>query len=148
MMKTPWKRTATAASALAVLLALGACGDRADNTEMPQSAQPNVEISRQGMEGAKDAEQAQGVRNDTAAMGSAPDAQPAKDDPDQRIASDVKASLQNDPDLAAMKIDVHSRDGTVMLVGRAPDPAARDRAGQLARSVNGVQAVENLLTLG
>jgi osmotically-inducible protein OsmY len=43
---------------------------------------------------------------------------------------------------------VHSRDGEVTLVGRAPDPAARDRAAQLARGVSGVKSVENLLTLG
>jgi osmotically-inducible protein OsmY len=82
-------------------------------------------------------------------MGSAPEqSRVAADDPDQKIATDVKSSLSNDPDLGAMKIDVHSQDGTVTLVGRAPDPAARDRAGQLARGVAGVRAVENLLTLG
>ena len=67
-----WKRAAAAASVLAATLALAACGDRVENTEMPQPAEANVEINRQGMEGAKDEKQAQGVANDTAAMGSAP----------------------------------------------------------------------------
>ncbi|MEJ8839264.1 BON domain-containing protein [Ramlibacter sp. AN1133] len=148
-MNAGWKRTASAASALAMLFALGACGDRVENTELAQPAQANVEINRQGMEGAKDEHQAQGVENNTATMGAAPDTAPAaKDDPDVKISSDVKSSLANDPDLGAMKIDVHSDDGAVTLVGRAPDPAARERAGQLARGVAGVKSVDNLLTLG
>ena len=149
-MNEGWKRPAAVASALGVVLMLAACGGRVENTEMPQPAQANVEINRQGMEGAKDEHQAQGVENNTVATGSEPAAsQPvAKDDPDTKIAGDVKTSLQNDPDLSAMKIDVHSEDGVVTLVGRAPDPAARDRAGQLARAVGGVKDVENRLTLG
>jgi osmotically-inducible protein OsmY len=142
-----WKRPATAASALLVLLALAACGDRVENTEMPQPAQANVEINRQGMEGAKDQHQAQCVENNTASMGAARDAAPAED-PDTRLAAQVQSSLASDPDLGAMKIDVHSRDGAVTLVGRAPDPAARERAGQLAQGVGGVKSVDNLLTLG
>jgi len=137
-----------ATSVLAATLALAACGDRVENTEMPQPAEANVEINRQGMDGAKDEKQAQGVANDTATMGSAPDKAAPAEDPDQRIAKDVQTSLASDPDLGAMKIDVHSRDGEVTLVGRAPDPAARDRAAQLARGVSGVKSVENLLTLG
>lgn len=148
-MNTGFKRSALGASALAALLALGACGDRVENTEMPQPAQANVEINRQGMEGAKEEKQAQGVENNTATMGSAPQrSADASPDPDQKLASEVQSSLAADPDLSAMKIDVHSRDGEVTLVGRAPDPAARERAGQLARSVAGVRTVDNLLTLG
>lgn len=72
-MNAGWNRSARAASLLAALLALAACGDRVENTEMPQPAQANVEINRQGMDGAKDEKQAQGVANNTATMGSAPD---------------------------------------------------------------------------
>ncbi|MBL0426327.1 BON domain-containing protein [Ramlibacter alkalitolerans] len=142
-----WKRPATAAG-MVMLLALAACGDRVENTEMPQPEQASVEINRQGMEGAKEENQAQGVENNTSTMGAAAEQSARTEDADAKIASDVQSSLANDPDLAAMKIDVHSRDGTVTLVGRAPDPAARDRAGQLARGVAGVKTVDNLLTLG
>lgn len=151
-MKYGWKRTALAASSLALLFALGACGDRIENTEIPQTAQPNVEINRQGMDGAKDEKQAQGVANDTASMGAAAetraDAAAEANDPDMRIAADVKTSLEKDPDLASMKIDVHSEEGVVTLIGRAPDPAARERAGHIARGVPEVKSVENQLTLG
>lgn len=72
-MKTACRKAAVAASALVAVLALGACGDRVENTEMPQVAQPNVEINRQGMVGAKDEKEGQGVQNNTATMGSAPE---------------------------------------------------------------------------
>lgn len=141
-------RKAAIASSLALLLALGACGDRVE--EAAQPGQASVEINRQGMEGAKDESAAIGVENhDTATMGAAAAPTPAPaDDPDTRIAADVKSSLLADPDFTALKIDVHADDGVVTLIGRAPDPAARERAGQLARSVREVRDVENQLTLG
>lgn len=134
-------------SSLAVLLALGACGDRVENTEMPQPAQANVEINRQGMDGAKEDKAAHGVQNNTSTAGAGTQ-ETAAADPDDRIASDVKTSLASNPDFGALKIDVHSDDGKVTLRGRAPDPAARDRASEIARSVSGVKSVDNQLTLG
>jgi hypothetical protein len=53
-------RAAATAASLTVLLALGAC-DRIENTEMPQPAQPSVEINRQGMKGAADPKDGIGV---------------------------------------------------------------------------------------
>lgn len=140
------KKGATAAASLAVLLALGACGDRIENTEMPQPEQASVEINRQGMEGAKEEGAAQGVANDTAAMGAAPGA--AAQDPDVRIAEEVKTTLATHPDFGAVKIDVHSEDGKVTLRGQAPDPAAKEKAAEIAGAVRNVKSVENLLTLG
>ncbi|HET8746459.1 MAG TPA: hypothetical protein VFM98_12700 [Ramlibacter sp.] len=78
-MKSGWTRAAAAASALLALLALGACGDRVENDEMPLAElHPSVEINRQGMKGAADASQAQGVEHDTVAMGSAPDTESSR----------------------------------------------------------------------
>jgi osmotically-inducible protein OsmY len=79
-------------------------------------------------------------------MGAAPET--AAGDQDQRIATDVKTSLATNPDFGAIKIDVHAEDGKVTLRGRAPDPAARDRAAEIARAVSGVKSVDNQLTLG
>ena len=90
-MKTGWKKMALGASASLLLLALGACGERVENSEMPQPAQANVEINRQGMEGAQEANQAQGVANDTTAMGSAPGTAQEKDDREARGAADGKS---------------------------------------------------------
>ena len=57
-------RTATVASSLALLLALGACGDRIEDTEKPMPGEASVEINRQGMDGAKASHEAAGVNSD------------------------------------------------------------------------------------
>lgn len=139
-------KTAWTVSSLAALLVLGACGDRIENTEMPLPAQANVEINRQGMDGAKEEKAAVGVEHNTNQMGAARSAE--SQDPDQRIAADVKATFASHPDFGATKIDVHSEDGKVTLRGRAPDPGARERASDIARSVRDVKSVDNQLTLG
>jgi osmotically-inducible protein OsmY len=140
-----------AACSLAVLLALGACGDRVENTGVAQPPQANVEINRQGMDGAKDEKAAIGVQSaggtdgrvarlgtgDTSVL-----------DPDVLIAEEVKAALAANPDFGAVKVDVHSQEGDVTLRGRAPDPTARDRASEIARTVKNVRSVDNQLTLG
>jgi osmotically-inducible protein OsmY len=132
--------------AAAVLLALAACGDRVENTGMAQSSPPNVEIHRQGAEGAKDGKSGIGVEQDTRRMGAAPDRKVQEED--DRIATDVKASLAANPDFGALQFDVESDRGKVTLRGRAPDEAARDRAAEIARSVNGVKSVDNRVTVG
>lgn len=145
-MEGKMRRLTLAAPALAVLLALGACGDRVENTEMPLPAQANVEINRQGMDGAKDEKAAVGVENDkTARMGVG---DTSVMDPDVLIAEQVKAALASNPDFGAVKVDVHSNEGEVTLRGRAPDPSARDRATEIAKSVRNVKSVDNQLTLG
>jgi hyperosmotically inducible periplasmic protein len=148
-------RRAGVAASLVVLAALAACGDRVENTEMPQPAQANVEINRQGMEGAKDSRDAVGVQNSgkgardgyVGSLGAKGDTSVL--DPDVLIAEQVKAALASHPDFgSSSKVDVHSREGEVTLVGRAPDPAARERATAIARSVPNVRGVDNQLTPG
>jgi osmotically-inducible protein OsmY len=136
-------KAALTASALALLLALGGCGDRVDTTA--EGEHPSVEINRAGEEGAKRDSAEAPVAPQTGVMGASSD---ATLDPDTRIASEVQQALASDADLAGMKIDVSSEDGAVTLRGRAPDPGARERATALARNVREVKAVENQLTLG
>ncbi|RYF15541.1 MAG: BON domain-containing protein [Comamonadaceae bacterium] len=145
-MKSKMARPALAACALASLLALAACGDRIEDTEMAQAQQANVEINRQGMDGAKAAEEAAGVRNDGSVQLATGDS--SVFDPDVLIAEQVKAALSANPDFGAVKIDVHSDEGDVTLRGTAPDPSSRDRASDIARSVRNVKSVDNQLTLG
>ena len=78
-----------------------------------------------------------GAKGDTSVM-----------DPDVLIAEQVKAALASSPDFGAAKVDVHSKEGAVTLRGRAPDPAARDRATAIARAIPNVKTVDNQLTLG
>jgi osmotically-inducible protein OsmY len=129
--------------AASVLLALAACGDRVENSEPSQA---KVEAGRQGTEGAKSEKSASSAGYDTRQMGAAPDRKVQEED--DRIATDIKASFAASPDFGALQIDVESNRGKVTLRGRAPDAAARDRAAEIARSVNGVRSVDNRVTVG
>ena len=66
---------------------------------------------------------------------------------DAAITTAVTAKLAADPTLKALRINVDTAAGRVALSGDAPDNAARDRATTLARSVDGVTAVNNQLTI-
>ena len=56
-----------------------------------------------------------------------------------------RRGLAKDPDLSAIKIDVDTKGGTVMLKGPAPNAAAKARARRSPRAVKGVSAVDNQL---
>jgi hyperosmotically inducible periplasmic protein len=64
---------------------------------------------------------------------------------DAAITAAINAKLAQDSKLSALKIDVDTQSGHVALIGSAPDSGSRDRASQLARSVDGVVAVDNRL---
>ena len=66
---------------------------------------------------------------------------------DATITAEVNTALAKDPNLSALKIDVDTANGRVVLHGKAPDPAARDRATQLAQNVKGVVSVDNQLVI-
>ena len=66
---------------------------------------------------------------------------------DAVITTSINAELAKDPALSALKINVDTRDGKVMLRGTAPDATARDRATKLASGVKGVTSVDNQLTV-
>ncbi len=64
---------------------------------------------------------------------------------DATITASVNAELAKDADLSALKIDVDTVDGKVMLQGTAPNSEARERASRLAANVQGVTRVDNRL---
>lgn len=66
---------------------------------------------------------------------------------DAGITAAVNGALVADAALSALRIDVDTHEGRVVLRGTAPDAAARDRAAQLARGVEGVLAVDNQLLI-
>jgi osmotically-inducible protein OsmY len=140
-------RALLAVPVLASLLALSACGDRVENTEMPQPDQPSVEVNRRGMEGASEHASTDSHRGATAIMGGIGNGAVANGVAlDARIATEVRQAIQRDAALGAAKIDVSSQDGLVTLNGEAPDAAARDRADQITRTIKDVKSVENHLT--
>lgn len=63
------------------------------------------------------------------------------------ITAKVNAALVGDPELSALKINVDTHGNAVTLNGEAPNQSAKDRAEQLAKAVEGVQSVNNLLTV-
>jgi len=64
---------------------------------------------------------------------------------DLGITAEMKARLAKDSQLSALRIDVATNDGRVVLRGSAPTLAAREHATELARGIEGVMGVENEL---
>jgi len=64
---------------------------------------------------------------------------------DAAITASVSAGLAKDPDLSAIKIDVDTKGGAVSLKGPAPTAAAKARAEEIAKGVQGVTSVNNQL---
>lgn len=62
---------------------------------------------------------------------------------DTVITTKVKAAIFEDPGLKSAEINVETFKGTVQLSGFVANPAHASRAGELARSVRGVQQVKN-----
>jgi len=112
--------------------ALTACGDKAGNQTAGQKVDSAIAKSEQAGADAK-------AKTESAAakVGAAVD--------DAAITASVSTGLAKDPDLSAIKIDVDTKGGVVTLSGPAPTAAAKSRAGEIAKSVNGVSAVNNNL---
>jgi hyperosmotically inducible periplasmic protein len=64
---------------------------------------------------------------------------------DTAITTAVKAKLASDRAVTLTRVDVQTNRGVVSLNGVASDQTMKDRAGQIAASVNGVQGVNNNL---
>ncbi len=64
---------------------------------------------------------------------------------DAVITTKVKASILDQPSLKLLEIHVETFKGTVYLSGFVASQSQIDKAGQVARSVNGVRAVKNEL---
>ncbi|PWW46375.1 BON domain-containing protein [Melaminivora alkalimesophila] len=66
---------------------------------------------------------------------------------DAGITARVKAGLAKDEDLSAIRIEVDTDRGVVTLSGPVKSEAARERAAQIARDVDGVTSVVNNLAV-
>ena len=66
---------------------------------------------------------------------------------DAAITTAVNAELVKDTSLSALKIDVDTQRGQVVLSGTAPNDMAKARATQLAQAVGGVLGVDNRLAV-
>ena len=143
--------TMTAAAVIAAF-ALAGC-DKADtassaNDMVKQTEQKAKEIgaeaSQQASKGVAEVKEAsRDLAQDAKQAGS----EVADKVSDAVITTSVKAELVKDPSLSAMKINVDTAAGRVVLKGSAPSPAARDQAVRLAQGVKGVVSVENQLKI-
>tara|TARA_R110000787_G_scaffold211281_3_gene321131 strand:+ start:75756 stop:76070 length:315 start_codon:yes stop_codon:yes gene_type:complete len=66
---------------------------------------------------------------------------------DSTITTKVKAALLNEPALKSMQIDVTTFKNVVQLSGFVDNSATKVRAGQIARSTEGVTNVKNDLVV-
>ncbi|MBX3655283.1 MAG: BON domain-containing protein [Ramlibacter sp.] len=156
-MNTNYRKPLLAASAMAVLLALGACGKKVDDDatvgqKLDSSMNRTEQVAKDTTNDAKQAMESTG----SALKDAAQDAQAAVKQTGEKIAeklddatitAEVNAGLAKDASLSAIKINVDTRDGKVTLKGPAPTSHARDRATEIAKAVKGVQSVDNQLTV-
>ena len=66
---------------------------------------------------------------------------------DAAITTALKVKFVADADLKSLDISVDTVGGVVTLTGMAPSATAKDRATEIARTVNGVSNVNNNLTV-
>jgi hyperosmotically inducible protein len=145
--------TLTAIGAVTASLAIAGCSprdqaaNRGDQTvsQSEQKARDMGQDARQGMDRAKQEakEAAQSAKGATADTG----AKMSDKVSDAVITTTVKAELAKDSTLSAMKINVDTDSGRVILRGTAPSSQAREHATALATGVKGVVSVDNQLTV-
>ncbi len=144
-MRTTVNRTCAALLALLSSAALLAGCDRDDQRTAGQKVDQAIaatertaaEIGAETREAGRDVQQAVGAAADSAANTAR----------DVAITAEINARLARDEQLSALRINVDTAGGQVVLRGTAPTDAARDRATELARAVDGVVAVNNELTV-
>lgn len=123
----------TISAAVAAMLALSACNKR-DDQPVGQTVDRSVASAKAEMKDAKEASK------DAAAMVGALAT-------DATITTKINAALVADDQLKALKINVDTKDGKVVLTGTAPDAGSRDRATTIALAVGGVVDVDNRLSV-
>jgi osmotically-inducible protein OsmY len=132
-----------ACSTIAALVLVAGCDRAGDGRTMGQrvddgltkAEEKSAEINQQ----AREAGQAASAATGRAAQEVTSQAR------DMSITAELKAKLAKDSQLSALRIDVDTNDGRVVLRGSAPTLAAREHATDLARGIDGVMGVENEL---
>ena len=140
----PVQRIASVLAVSALALGLAACSKTEEPT-VGQRMDSAVEKTEQAAADARVKADNAMQNADNTAKDAANSAMTAVDD--ATITARVNASLAQDPDLSALKINVDTVNGKVTLNGPAPSTVARDRAESLAKAVDGVTAVNNQLVV-
>ena len=67
---------------------------------------------------------------------------------DASVTAQVKMALLSHRSTSALRTDVETKDGIVMLRGKAKNQAEKDLVTKLAEDINGVKLVQNEMTIG
>jgi len=148
----------TRSTLLAILLAGGALGlagcDNKTNTTAGEKVDSAVVKTEQAAADAKAKTESTAASAESSMKQGATDAKEAVKDAastvatkvdDATITAAVSAGLAKDADLSAIKINVDTKGGMVTLNGPAPTAAAKARAEEIAKGVQGVSSVDNKL---
>lgn len=149
-------KTSATVGVLAAALALAACdrkedartaGERLDSavaSANQNAREAGQEVKREAAEARSDIQ-----REATAARSELATAASAAGDKmkDASITTAANAELARDSELSALRINVDTLEGRVVLRGSAPSEAARSRATLLAQRVEGVLSVDNQLSV-
>ena len=134
-----------ATSSLAVLLALGACGERTTtNVSTPADTTKSTEVARDTTPPAAPPVATSESSSGTSVLGAGSSTGMIDD---AQIVTKVNTGIAADKDLSTFKIDVDSKGGMVTLKGTVPNADAKMRAEDIAKNVKDVKSVENQLTV-
>ena len=146
----------TLVCSLALLISVVACGKKEDGKTVGQTIDAGLAKTEQMAKEAKDKATASMASAGDAVKQAASDAQSAagpavskvadKMD-DVAITAAVSTGLAKDPDLSAIKINVETKNGVVTLNGPAPTAAAKAKAADIAKQIQGVTSVNNQLVI-
>ena len=137
------KALALAASVVTAVALLAACNKADDNRTAGQKLDGAIATAQTKADDAKaDMSSAATQAKESAASAANAVATTSRD---LTITAEVKAKLAGDKRLSALRIDVDTTDGRVVLKGSAPDSESRKRAAEIALAVSGVVSVENHL---
>jgi osmotically-inducible protein OsmY len=141
-------RPIAALAAALALVALGAC-NKATEPRAPRTAGERVDsaVARAEQKSSEIAGDVKSAANKAAQSTEKATAEVGDKVKDAAITTAVNAKLSQDSKLSVLRINVDTVNGHVALRGTAPDSASRDRAQQLASSVDGVVSVDNQLVV-
>lgn len=144
------------ALSLAAVLALSACGKTDDGKTVGQKVDAALEKTEQAGAVAKAKTESVLANAGVALKDATQKGEVAGKDMankaeeqfgDLSISTAVKAGLARDADLSALKINVDTKNGVVLLKGSAPTPTAKERASEITKAVKGVSSVNNQLVV-
>jgi len=129
---------ATAAALVALGAALATGCERSDRENLQTNAKKLVADTRTAAQNtAVDAKETLGRAGEAASQIAG----------DAALTARVKAALLAEKDVKSAEIDVDAFQGRVILRGTVPDAEQIERAGRVARAVDGAKAVDNRLAV-